>query len=132
MTTTREKLTISRKRWLRGSTVGLSDCASSSLHRKSDDLQCCLGIYLEDNCEIDRTVLTEMADPADLAQQGFIAPDDLPDWLYDYDHLGRLGGSELSSMLIEANDDQKMSESAREPLIAQLFARAGVDVTYVD
>lgn len=109
------KLTINRKKWLRGE-GGLESC----LLRESDGKMCCVGIYLsalgvsDDSLRDSNTAYIAQARGGELPQQAL--------WLF----LGE--GREDADNLYAVND--RKCEPCREAKIKELFAKHGVEVMF--
>ena len=105
---------IDRKIWLRGEGTDMS-----SLLRRMDDKQCCLGIYLE-ACGMPRDMLREISEPAYVLTT-------LPEetlWLMDTEKYQDIN-------LMTINDNQDLWETQRERKIAEIFAQHGITVEFV-
>ena len=108
-----KEFTIDRAVWLRGEGE-----FKSKLYRVEDGKMCCLGIYLC-ACGIDKSLLANRATPEETETQ-------MPAWLIDSLRPMR---SSLASKLITVNDI-KLDEDKREETIKELFAEAGIKVTF--
>ena len=109
------KLTINRKRWLRGD-------GSSMLLRSADKKMCCLGFYC-------RAVGFKPREIRDLGT---------PRWLvkkWDARLKGlvskRVANTAVCTELMRENDAIEVEEPFREKRIAALFKRIGVEVRFV-
>ena len=108
-----KSFTVSRRRWLRG------DLHDSSLHRKSDHKQCCLGFLArEAGCSLN-------------AIKGLGTPSELKD--IRLKKLVDVNGYDTPTCdkLIEVNDDPSFSDKIREKKLKSLFKRIGVKVNFV-
>lgn len=113
----RIKFTVFRDKWLRGIPEGsclLSDTGS----------RCCLGHLARDLGATDDFLIRYSA-PASSARGGFSG---WPQFLLTEN--GR--NSEVAFQLMRVNDLGGLSESEREAELTELFAKAGIDVTFVD
>lgn len=131
---TKRKLVIPREKWLRGE--GLDE---SRLLREYDQKQCCVGLYLE--ClGVPREILVDQAAGNDIAEH---LPEEARWLLITAPITDKPHNSSLAARLYEANDwlpDWESDifvyekgfedESARESRIIELFAEAGVEVTF--
>jgi hypothetical protein len=121
------KLVIDRKRWLRG-----VDVPQSTL-RNSEGHMCCLGFFGL-ACGIAAEDLLDNACPSDLPDKGW------PPWLLtssthdeeDGYEVTRIKDSAAGSDLMEVNDGHYDEEPKREALIAELFAKHGVEVEFTN
>lgn len=128
------KLEINRAEWLRG------EKHESCLLRDIDGKRCCLGIYgralgIPDHVMLDagqperpKEDEEDPSDPDDLACTG--KSELWPDWLAIA--VGTPDRPTDEWRLISTNDDPDMSGEEREKMIASLFARHDVEVTFVD
>ena len=130
-----EKFVISRETWLRGE----SD-SESALLRESDCKMCCLGFYLKDKGLTDDEI-RGVACPSDVR-----VDKTLPEWLLKKNPSGKTVDSDLCASLMEINDFQFDDDSpeyistegiftddvGREEVLKKLFAKAGVEVEFVD
>ena len=117
----REKLFINPATWLHR-----EGGAKSFLLRASDGKQCCLGIYLQDNCGVNPDVLLGVSSP-DLLPDGLAGT--LPDWLAR-EPIGHLN-SDLVGELMDENDRVDSSEASVRKGITRLFAQADIEVEFV-
>jgi hypothetical protein len=115
------KLEINRAEWLRGE--GGSD---SALLRERDNKKCCLGFFAKALGATD----DDIRDIAEPGESSTCAP--WPAWVLTEDDDGSMVSSDAISALIQINDGQKLLERDREERIAAIFARHGVEVTFVD
>lgn len=128
------KLEISRAKWLRGE--GSDD---SCLVRASDNKMCCLGFFGL-ACSIEADKMLEVKTPEEVPTTANETVRDV--WTRKANEskglfCSRGGGWELTlsstcSDLMEANDDKKVEEEAREDTISKLFQKIGVEVIFVD
>jgi hypothetical protein len=119
------KLVIERKRWLRG--------ADNSALLRDDGLMCCLGFYGE-ACGIGSDDMLDTADPEEC---GTAVLSMWPAWLLGFKNDsddpddGFLRNTGDCGRLIEANDDNRLTDAVREQRIAAIFAKHGVEVEFV-
>lgn len=110
------KLKIDRQVWLRG-----EGSARSYLFRSHDAKLCCVGLYLRDLgvAEEDLEALKSACTVCNLPfGASWLAP-------------ARVS-SPIAGELYETNDDPNIDPEVREQKIADLFARAGVEVEFHD
>ena len=110
------ELVIDRKVWLRG-----EGGEKSLLLRPEDGKMCCLGIYLK-QCGMPDSLLRGRANPTQLTTA--------PTWLRAAGQFGGFTETAECRFLILQNDDERISEPAREQRIAEGFAKAGVSVRF--
>lgn len=130
------KLTIDRSRWCRGD-------ENPYLLRESDGRMCCLGFFLR-ACGLPEDRIKGLAEPQHPFEGG--APSAIPgpatflvvheeieadegeedESYFDY------GPSDVASDLMTLNDDPQVTEDYRERRIAEVFAKHGHDVVFVD
>lgn len=130
------KLTIDRERWGRG------DPRGGKLHRECDGTMCCLGFFLL-ACGVEQERLTELGEPSDLANGGFTkedwpvaaafllrhVADRDPEYDIDFSYWEQ---EPITTELMCVNDDTCIEEEQRERTIAELFAKHGIEVAFVD
>ncbi len=114
------KLEIDRSKWLRG-----EGGTRSVLYRESDGKMCCLGFY----------ALALGASQKDICQvsepQESTACVPWPEWaLIDLPLSGPANSPETTA-LMTMNDHMQLLDGDRERAIAAIFARHGVEVTFV-
>jgi hypothetical protein len=115
------KLTIDRKRWLRG-----ESSADSRLLRTSDMKMCCLGFLCL------ATGLTE-DDIRQVATPGYLDAE-LPEqikWLVEESQHGGTKSSKEAGYLMTTNDTDVLDEPAREQLLTTAFARHDIAVEFI-
>lgn len=103
---------LDRSRWYRGQDNG------ARLLRAKDGMMCCLGLYLE-SCGVPHEELLEREYPSRVS--GFIPEEAM--WTV-------LSSDDLK--VAWTNDDSALSDDDREPKLVELFARHGVNLTFVD
>lgn len=111
-----EQLTVSRKKWLRGSGP------HSAMFRNGSGQYCVLGRYAAAKGVPDRS-LTRVGDLG--------AIDDTEAWpesLYDRE----TGTTYLAHEIMRTNDDVDLDDTQRETLLVELFADANIALTFVD
>lgn len=111
-----EKLTVSRKTWLKGSGP------HSSMFRNRSGKYCVLGRYAAAKGVPDRS-LTRVGDLGAIADTGI-----WPEPLYDRE----TGTTYLAHEIMRANDDGVLDDIHRETLLVELFADANIALTFVD
>ncbi len=129
---------IDRNKWLRG-----EGGDRSRLLRKSDEKQCCVGMYFA-ACGVPFENIEEVSVGSELwdmwMDMGFKA-EDFPDWLAEeleeqwdeIDGRPRLARPKSDSFrLYTENDSEHISEQERELFIASMFAKHGVKVTFIN
>jgi hypothetical protein len=129
---------IDRSKWLRGEGGELS-----RLLRKSDQKQCCVGMYLT-ACGVPFENIEEVSVGSELwdmwKDMGF-KEEDFPDWLKEEleDQWDTIDGRERlvrpksdSFRLYTENDTPHTTEEERELFIAAMFAKYGVKVTFIN
>jgi hypothetical protein len=117
------KLVINRKIWLRG------EGSEKSYLRRGDGKQCCVGIYCS-ALGVPEDELTGNVDATRIQKNST-----LPSWLFCTP--GRMYSSRDANEAYQINDQVVLSdtpvesESERERLIAEIFARHDVQVEFV-
>jgi len=114
-----KKLTISRKRWLRGEGAG-----QSYLLRPDDKKMCCLGFYLR-SCGVSAKEISGKGSPTEIKQLPKQA-----EWLSVELVEDPLRTSDSCGLLMTHNDN--IGGKNKEAAIKELFASHKVDVTFVD
>ncbi len=116
-------LTISRRRWLRGTQY------DSHLHSPQNHKQCCLGFYMRD-LGFPLAEINGRGTPSDVVTHLFEDSDcrvPVPG-LVKKDNRD----TTLCCKLINVNDSDKITDEVREAKITKLFAKMGVKVKFVD
>lgn len=111
------KLVIDRSRWLRGE--GDED---SFLLRPRDCRMCCLGFFGRALGAAEETINDHEA-------PYFARGVNWPEWVFTADRRGHTGDIRA---LMDINDDESLGESIRESRIAEIFARHGITVEFVN
>lgn len=109
-------LRIPRREWLRG-----EGSDESYLYREEDGKKCCVGIYLE-GCGVPLDELAQVSVANEI--EDYVIPVEASWLLEDSDLVER----ELYSQ----NDNEDLTEEAREAIIRESFAKHGVEVVYED
>ena len=124
-----EPLVIDRTKWYRG-----KGSHGSALLRTKDELMCCLGFCLLQR-GFTSDELAEVGTPGEVVSVDRMRPDALSKvvGLVDlYDDESGLLETHVCNQLVDANDDPDIDDLTRERRITDLFAKIGVDVTFVN
>lgn len=134
-----KKLTIDRKRWLRG-----EGSEVSALLRKNDGKMCCIGFYAL-QVGYTPTDIEDIQTPPSLSQQGAeLKPDMLRlvteqlNYQLKKPYHTRYLANEVCADLMEINDrvdnglDGAFPEEEREERIRKLFAKIDVEVEFIN
>lgn len=125
-----KEFTIDRSKWLQGKyarhievTEGYSQKCDSYLRNETNQMKCCLGFYAS-ACGVRGitgvTTLAGLQDPEKKkVDQRFFAKDSIWD------------DSVMASNLMGKNDDDNLSDEAREKYVKERFAKLGVKVKFV-
>ena len=125
------KLTIDRATWLRG-----EGDSESKLLRERDGKMCCLGFYAV-ACNIPRDRILDTETPALIDEEGdsraaWNRADKSGDWLFDSENEPSADCEEL--MVINDthfNQDNAIRDQEREKAITEIFAKHGVEVSFI-
>ena len=117
------KLTIDRKRWLRGTGSGL-------LLDRSNNKMCCLGFY-SIACGLPKKLITNHGCPADIEMIYDMPLPEPMQWLRSMD-FGRVKSSQLADKLMRANDKISLDPEVREERITRYFAKKGIEVEFIN
>lgn len=130
------KFEIDRSKWSRAD-------RNAKLVRQDDGMMCCLGFFLL-ACGVPRESLLDVGEPQEPfaddpmldvpTRAAFLIDtspvvDDGDNW---NDHYSRFSCARRGQDLIEANDSVMLTGPEREQRIAELFAKQGVEVSFVD
>ena len=110
------KLTIERKRWLRG------DDGEKSRLLTHGGTMCCLGFFAR-ACGYSEEEILDVSTPLGTTEARW------PAWIFRAEDNGH---SQDVFRLISVNDSSVTSEAERERVIAATFAKHGVEVEFVD
>lgn len=116
-----KRFTIKRSEWRRG--------GETTALRNKDNTKCCLGFYAQ-ACGFKGKMLDESSEPADINNYGKA-------WdTFLVKKSNHAFSNHMSSMaatsLILINDDDKITEAARERKISTIFARRNIKVKFED
>ena len=120
----RHAFVIDRSRWARGKRD------MGNLLLGDDGAMCCLGFYLE-SCGVNRSDLLRVGDP-DVVASSVSLPEETR-WLVreENDDGEALWFQSPECRLLIDENDERVSH-LREERIAAMFAKQGIDVTFVD
>ncbi len=124
------KLVIKRSEWARGS-VKDTERVANLLYAKQDGTRCCLG-FLGNACGYTDQELQGYGLPSDVVNDAGLYNKWGRFLLHGCDENNRRTDSLIVDDLIEINDDTNITESEREADIAEIFAKHGVEVEFVD
>lgn len=117
------KLVIERDKWIRGNEE------ESMLLRPSDGKMCCLGFYSL-ALGLDKNDIHGAFCPSELGTETY------PDWLVisewaEYLEDDRAIDTSFCNEIMTTNDRKSLAEDEREALLKELFAKKGIEVTFV-
>lgn len=120
-----KSFSIDRKTWFHG------QCGSRLLCQ-SDNKRCCLGFYLN-ACGLSDAEIADKSTPLSVFYEN---PNSVPDWLIEQIGLAPIH-TEIALHLMDVNDRTMSSagigyimRTEREAKITELFAQAGITVTF--
>lgn len=122
------KLVIDRKFWQNGSI----NEGETLLLNSDTGRMCCLGFY-GIACGISRAEIADTPSPASLARRkGWTRPDEAPEAFRFLVEWSRLEDAGEADSLMRFNDAAFRNEKERESKIAEIFARNGVEVEFIN
>lgn len=120
------QLQIDRNIWLRGEGFQVS-----RLLRSSDKKRCCLGIALGSE-GIPDVLLQDVGSPVALARNCGLTMPQPYQWLMDWHDDSSARHSTDATTAMETNDDRNLSAQVREDRLTEIFARNGIEVTFIN
>lgn len=120
-----QKFVIDRNIWLRGEGV-----TGSFLHRTSDNKQCCVGIFLNQLCNIGIADLTERSTAYQVEQYTLV-----PEWLRKGPEVATLYA--VNDAVLNNPDPCQQNvlitdEAEREKRVVEMFARYDIEVEFIN